>query len=362
MAVSLQAGPEYRVTSPAGDDLSVITTAVPALLPLLEQCPTIPIYSRASPNFASIRELHNTAITPQIAQPLAIVRPRTESEVAGIVRFCAEHKLSVSVRCGGHDFAGRSLVQDAVLIDIRGLDTIAVAADQASATLGGGVISGTLLGFLDSHELFTPTGFCNQVGYVGWACGGGYNLMQGVYGLGVDQILGARIVTATGDVVDTDDDPELLWAVRGAGNGPFGVVTEVRVKVYPRPTLLGGFLMFAAAEGDKVFSGFRELCGERFPDAFSGDFSLAYAPQIGPIIMMLVSWVVGADGDADAKAFLGRLRGIGNGLMDTIGNSKSSSPQLSQSVPVFFVNVPTSQFGLLWHIQPRILETGLYRS
>ncbi|GMG07170.1 unnamed protein product [Aspergillus oryzae var. brunneus] len=93
---------------------------------------------------------------------------------------------------------------------MRDMDTVNVASDRASAHVGGGVIAGHLQEILNSHGLFTSTGQAKSVGYVFWACGGGYGFYVGIYGFGVDQILRARVVLAGGCVVETNAESELL--------------------------------------------------------------------------------------------------------------------------------------------------------
>lgn len=219
---------------------------------------------------------------------------------------------------------GRSLVPDGVVLDMRSLNYVRVSEDKASATLGGGVLFGELQKALDEQGLIAATGFCNGVGYVGCATGGGYGVSGGKYGLGVDQMLGARVVTASGEIVDTDDDAELLWGLRGAGRGNFGVVVEVRITVYPPPNMLGGFLVFPLAEGAKVFGGFAELTGTDFPDAFSGDVAVVKSPEAGPVIMFLFTWLQESEDFALANAYLEKMSGLGTVLMNTVQPSKCS--------------------------------------
>jgi FAD/FMN-containing dehydrogenase len=113
--------------------------------------------------------------------------------------------ISFSVRSGGHDFFGRSMISGGILIDMRAMDSVFVEPDLNSARVGG-VMAGALQETLDSYGVFTPTG--QVVGYV--SCGGGYGFYFGTYGFGVDQILGTKVILAGGHVVDTDQDPELL--------------------------------------------------------------------------------------------------------------------------------------------------------
>ncbi|KAL3440318.1 oxidoreductase [Aspergillus insuetus] len=228
--------------------------------------PSLSIYTEGN-DYQDCLDLYNPALSKH---PLVCTRPRTEQEISRLVQFCTEKSIPFAVRSGGHDFFGRSLVHDGILIDMRAMDTISVEPDRPSARVGGGVIAGQLQETLNSLGLFTPTGQAKSMGYVSWACGGGYGFYVGTYGFGVDQILGAQVVLAGGHVVDTDEDPELLWALRGAGAGTFGIVTELRVKVYPIPQLYAGFLAFPLAEAATVMHRIEKLLEDDFPDEFSG--------------------------------------------------------------------------------------------
>ncbi|KAI9034955.1 FAD-binding oxidoreductase [Aspergillus affinis] len=237
--------------------------------------PSLSVYTEGR-HYQDCLELYNHALKKQ---PLVCARPRTEEEVSHLVQFCTEEKISFAVGSGGHDFFGRSVVHKGILIDMRDKETVSVGADRASARVDGGVIAGHLQETLNSHGLFTSTGQAKSVDYVSWACGGGYGFYVGTYGFGVDQILGARVVLAGGRVVDTNEDSELLWALRGARTSTFGIVTELRVKVYPVPKLYAGFLAFPLAEAATVMDKIEKLLDDDFPDEFSGD-AIAVNPEM----------------------------------------------------------------------------------
>ncbi|KAI9373623.1 hypothetical protein BJX61DRAFT_552115 [Aspergillus egyptiacus] len=294
--------------------------------------PSLSIYTKGR-QYQDCRELYNHALSEQ---PLLCARPRTEQEVSRLVQFCTEESIPFSVRSGGHDFFGRSLVHDGILIDMRTMDTVSVEPDRASARVGGGVIAGALQEALHSHGLFTPAGQAKSVGYVSWACGGGYGFYVGTYGFGVDQILGARVVLAGGHVVDTDEEPELLWALRGAGAGTFGVITELRVKVYPTPKLFAGFLAFPLAEAAAVMDRIDKLLEDNFPDEFSGD-AIAVNPEMTPMPVAEPAFVLfwcwtSASGDlAPAKGFLEQMMQAGRVLGNTVTETTPAAYGLGDS-------------------------------
>lgn len=126
---------------------------------------------------------------------------------------------------------GRSMKNGAVALDLRRINHVHVQVDKETATarIGGGSLMADVIAELQREGFITPVGTIGQVGYVGWAMYGGYGQYSALFGLGVDQIVGAKVVNATGEIVEADR--ELLKGIRGAG-GAFGVVAELTVSIY----------------------------------------------------------------------------------------------------------------------------------
>lgn len=301
--------------------------------------PSLYIVAKSHPDFDGLRLLYNHAL---VEEPLLIAQPQTEREVSAVVTVARDSALPLAIRSGGHDFWGRSLAHNGIILDMRRMDFVSVQSDKSSATVGGGILAGHLQQVLGGQGLFTPTGQVKSVGYVAWACGGGYGFYVGTYGFGVDQILGARVVLASGDLVDTEDDEELLWALRGAGPGNFGVVVELRIRVYPAPRLYAGFLSFPALETSAVMQKFKTLCfQDNIPDEFSGDSILSDSrmlqlPTSGPCFTFYWCWTAMHGDLRPAEAWLEKMRKLGTVLVDTIQESKSS-PSLKPSVSPFLM-------------------------
>ncbi|MFF1820305.1 FAD-binding oxidoreductase [Kribbella sp. NPDC058245] len=140
-------------------------------------------------------------------------------------------------RGGGHCFVDRTSAADVVL-DLSGLHTIAVAHDGV-ATIGAGALLGQVYGELHNVGRALPAGCGPTVGIAGLTLGGGIGLVGRKYGLTCDRLVGAQVVLADGSVVecDADREPDLFWALRGAGGGQFGVVTEFRFKTIAEPMM-----------------------------------------------------------------------------------------------------------------------------
>jgi FAD/FMN-containing dehydrogenase len=196
------------------------------LIKFLAQHPHIHYATPASPDFESLRPGYVINDT----MPAMIVRPRSATDVAGLVGVLKTNDLPFSVRVGGHDMFGRYQVNDAIIIDLREIAYIHVDRDSHTARIGGGVLIADLIKELDQHGMVVPHPVISSVGFVGWATHGGYGLLNAEYGMGADQILQAKLVDANALVCDADED--MLTAIRGGG-GALGVIVELTIKVYP---------------------------------------------------------------------------------------------------------------------------------
>ncbi|PWY88870.1 D-lactate dehydrogenase [Aspergillus sclerotioniger CBS 115572] len=214
------------------------TTQLTALEAFVAAHPTIRLTTPASPDFPAARRVFNAG---RLAHPLAIAHPQSPADVAALVQHAKAQALPFSVRSGGHNLEGLSIYDGALLIDLRALTAVTIAADRQSATVQGGILQHELASKLWADGLGTPTGAIPDVGYIGWATYGGYGSFSSHWGLGADQILGATLVNPDGDIVPADE--QTLQGIRGAG-GLFGIILDLTIKVYPLPSLLAGAIMF----------------------------------------------------------------------------------------------------------------------
>ena len=177
--------------------------------------------------------------------PKAIARAVVEADVAACVRFAARSSLRFTMRCGGHSYAGYS-TNAGLVCDVRRLNTISLAPDRRSVTVGAGVLAIDLITALAAHGLAVPTGSCPTVGISGLALGGGVGFAARAMGATCDNILAVRIVTADGRVrvADPSTNADLLWACRGGGGGNFGAVTALTLATHPVSTAAYGFCDF----------------------------------------------------------------------------------------------------------------------
>ncbi|RMJ10908.1 hypothetical protein CDV36_009455 [Fusarium kuroshium] len=203
----------------------------------------IPFALPSSSEFVSLQ----TSYTGQHdeVRPKVITRPQSAEQVATIIKSCLSLKLDPVVRGGGHDMFGRFSALDAVSIDLRNLNTVTISPDKKTARVGGGATNYQVLEALSKHGLTAPAGSCGTVGFVGWCLGGGFGPYVHSYGLGADQIVGARVVQANGELVEAD--ARLLQGLRGGG-GSLAIVVELEVKTWPLCEVQAGMLFFESSD------------------------------------------------------------------------------------------------------------------
>jgi FAD/FMN-containing dehydrogenase len=223
-------------------------------------------------------------------RPAAIVRPVDVDDVAAAIRAGVEADLGIGVRCGGHSVAGHSAPAGGLLIDLsawRGAEVDPVA--QTAEALGGSRLM-DLDAATAAFGLAAPSGTFVDTGITGLTLAGGISYLVASEGFACDALVGAQVVTASGEVVEADEqrEPELLWALRGGG-GNFGVVTRLRYRLTEVPTIYGGNLRY---RGD----GLLELLERVFelrrqaPDELSLQALTWPSDEAGVGVTIMVAW------------------------------------------------------------------------
>jgi FAD/FMN-containing dehydrogenase len=191
------------------------------------------LFSPDSSGYEAIRRPVNAAYRE--VRPRLVVLCRSVSDVIGAMTYATATGDRIALRGGGHCFAGRSST-DGIVLDLSGLDGISVADDQV-ATIRAGARLGQVYAALHAYGRTLPAGCGPTVGITGLTLGGGIGLLGRKHGLTCDHLVGAQVVLPDGSVVECghDHEPDLFWALRGAGGGQFGVVTSLRFDTVPEP-------------------------------------------------------------------------------------------------------------------------------
>ncbi|KAI0904865.1 hypothetical protein F4823DRAFT_169029 [Ustulina deusta] len=280
---------------------------------LSAQHPELPIITPSDPNFEATRACF---IKRDADVPFAIARPQNAEHVQALVQYCTKNSVDFVVRSGGHECAGRSQVAGALSVDMRDIKYVNVSADEKTAAVGGGIVFRDLAGELDARGLITPVGTVASVGYVGWATLGGYGPFSTSHGLGVDQIVAAKVVNAKGELVEAD--AELLQGIRGGG-GIFGVIVELTIKVYPLKELFTTLLIYESSDLKTAWTtyaeGYEKLAAEEpIPRALQLQPFGIELPGLGKVLAIGATW---ADADQEeGKKWFGKIAALGNCIMN----------------------------------------------
>jgi hypothetical protein len=236
-------------------------------------------------------------------RPAVIVRPESAAAVARIVSFARESSTELAVRSGGHSLAGHGVSEGGIVLDLAALKAMEVDPHARTASAQTGLTAAEYTTTAGEYGLATGFGDTGVVGIGGLTLGGGVGFLSRRYGLTIDDLLGADIVTADGDVLQVDDEshPDLFWAIRGGG-GNFGVATKFTFRLHELPSIVGGMLILPATP--PVIESFIAAADEA-PDELSAIANIMVAPPMPflpeeahgkPIIVALVCYA----GDADS--------------------------------------------------------------
>ncbi|MET1027596.1 MAG: FAD-binding oxidoreductase, partial [Dongiaceae bacterium] len=241
---------------------------------------------------------------PMGEMPRAVVHCRTAADVQSAIRAARDCALPLSVRGGGHDWAGRALC-DGLVIDLSAMRQVTVGPDRQAAQIAGGARAADVVAVTDPLDLAPALGAVNVVGVAGLTLGGGYGPLIGRCGLALDNLLAAEVVLADGRIAtaDQDSEPELYWALRGGG-GNFGVVTELLHRLHEMPSVHAGLLFYPFAEAKAVLGGCVEVMAA-MPEELSVQVGIVFGPDQSPMVFISPTWCgAPAEGDAQVAPFL----------------------------------------------------------
>jgi FAD/FMN-containing dehydrogenase len=196
--------------------------------------------------------------------PALIARCAGVSDVAAAIRLARRTALPLAVRSGGHSFPGLSVCDGGVVLDLAAMKGISVDPERRRARVQAGVLWGELDQATQEFGLATTGGIVTHTGVAGLTLGGGIGWLQRRYGLTVDNLLSADVVTSEGELVKAspDENADLFWGLRGGG-GNFGVVTEFEFRLNPvGPTVYAGPIFWPMSESARLLRFYRDWIAE----------------------------------------------------------------------------------------------------
>lgn len=255
-------------------------------------------------------------------RPAAIVRAVNADDVARVIRFARETGTELAVRAGGHSNAGHSSTEGGIVLDLRDMDALEIDPDSRTAWAEGGLTAGKVTSALAEHGFAIPFGDTGSVGIGGLTLGGGVGYLVRRYGMTIDNLLAAEVVTADGELlrVDADQHPDLFWAIRGGG-GNFGVVTRFQYRLQPLDGIVGGMLVLPATP--ETVAGFI-AAAEAAPEELSTIANVMSAPPM-PFLpeeahgTLVILAMLAFSGDAaDGERALAPFRALAEPLADML--------------------------------------------
>ncbi|MGI9222451.1 MAG: FAD-binding oxidoreductase [Woeseiaceae bacterium] len=251
--VATEADTSIRGISLAGAELELEKAAIREL----GESMTGPVLLSGHEEYDGVRMVWNGM---HDKRPALIARCMNSNDVSNAITFAKERELLTAVRGGGHSWPGKSVCDDGIMIDLSLMNTVEVDADAKRARARGGALLNALDTATLEHGLITTACVVSHTGVGGFTLGGGMGRLNRKYGLAVDNLRSAEVITADGKTrrINAEEEPDLFWAIRGGG-GNFGVVTEFEFELHPfERNLLSGMLLWPVDQARDVLEFYGE--------------------------------------------------------------------------------------------------------
>jgi FAD/FMN-containing dehydrogenase len=251
--------------------------------------------------------------------PAYVLHPATNADVQAAVSFAAGTRLPLSVRGGGHGFQGFGTNDDGVVIDLSRLSTVEVVdTDRHLVRVGGGATWGQVADELAPHGLAISSGDTRSVGVGGLTLAGGIGWKVRKYGLALDELVAAEVVTASGELVPTsaEQHPDLFWAIRGGG-GNLGIVASFTFAAHPTTDVFHGKITFPASQATGVLRGWADHLRQA-PDELTSIALLANPMTGGPEAPVEIHLVYDGDDPELAAQAIDPIRRLGRVIDDDV--------------------------------------------
>ena len=254
--------------------------------------------------------------------PVVIIRVVDAHEIARVISLARESGLELAIRSGGHSTSGHSVCEGGIVLDLSNMRDLQIDVEGRTAWVETGLTAGEFTSAAGEQGLAVGFGDTGSVGIGGITLGGGVGYLVRKYGLTIDSLLAAEVVTADGQLlyVDADHHPDLFWAIRGGG-GNFGVATRFQFKLHEVGSAYGGMLILPATA--EVIAGFI-AAAEAAPDELSTIANVMTAPPMPmlpeeyygkPVVM---SMLVYAGEASEAERVIAPFRALAKPLADMV--------------------------------------------
>ena len=311
-----------------------------------------------APDYAVARKVYNAAI---LAQPKIIASCSSEAGVQQAVERARMENWPIAVKAGGHSFEGFCLNESGLVVNVSRMRQMQFDSRTGILTAGAGCRVEDVHQFLLGKGRFLPVGSCGTVGLAGLTLGGGYGMFSRKLGLTCDQLRRVRMVDGNGAIRDSNDDPDLLWAARGGGNGHFGIVTEMMFQTHPVPGKFSAWKFRIYKLDEKRAASLLETWFEASADLPNDSFS-AWVMN-GSQVTILVT-TTGSREQKGVLAFRRRLAGLSK-KTTTAGPAplqRALTWYYGDDGPVYFKNASAGYYNGMSDIQaalPGIFEQVL---
>ncbi len=255
-------------------------------------------------------------------RPAVIIRVRDADEVARVISLARETGLPLAVRSGGHSVAGHSVADGGIVLDLSDMRDLQIDVEGRTAWAEAGLTAGEYTNAAAAHGLATGFGDTGSVGIGGLTLGGGVGYLVRKYGLTIDDLLAAEIVTADGQLLhlNAKTNPDLFWAIRGGG-GNFGVVTRFQFRLHEIGSIYGGMLFLPATPD--VIASFMALA-EAAPEELSAIANIMPAPPM-PFLpaehhgkLVIMAMLVYAGGASEGEKVIAPFRALATPIADMV--------------------------------------------
>ncbi|MFI1869182.1 FAD-binding oxidoreductase [Streptomyces jumonjinensis] len=253
-------------------------------------------------------------------RPAAIVQPTDAAAVAQVVLLARDSGVPLAIKGGGHSVF--CLSDGGLVLDLSSLRDLQIDQESRTAWAEAGLTAGEYTNAAAEHGLVTGFGDTGSVGLGGITVGGGIGYLVRKYGLSIDDLLTAEVVTADGELhrVDAENEPDLFWAIRGGGAN-FGVVTRMQFRLHELSTVYGGLLVLPGTP--EVIAGFVER-SDQAPEELTSIVNIMPSPPMPfvpeelhgtPIILAMM--VYAGEGEAAEQA-IAPFRALATPIADMI--------------------------------------------